>query len=148
MIYRGVVYIFVSMKIKIDLPDSYWYALSVMSEKSGYPTRQTYVSEALVRLVETDPDALQKGKEKEVLMRQARDVVKDVPRVIASIPIPMKRNWYVTSKQRWAMEFWDSDRDSRTVEAMNHNEAFRVVFGRYPLDDKEYNEMVKECRLV
>lgn len=141
-------YIFADMRIKIDLPDSYWYALSVMSEKSGYPTRQNYVSEALIGLVNSDPDALQKGKEKEVLMRQARDIVKDIPRVLVQVPVPVRMNAYVSSKRRWAMEFWDSERDRVVVEAKSPADAFKVVFGRHPKDSGEYEELVKECRPV
>lgn len=91
------------MKSQIDLAPEYWSALSIGSDFLGYFSRHEMVAEILKTWVDRQPGLLEKGKERvalegkamEVVMRDPRSLIVDIPNLNAPVKEKKHRFWYV-----------------------------------------------------
>lgn len=134
------------MLVKVDLPDEYWHALTFIAKKMGYEARQPFVADCLKSVVEKHQDCLAKGRAEKILIQQRKDLAKDVVRVMEEVQVPIKRNYFNLQTLQWKVEFVDGNMDNRIVNGgSQQNDVFKIIFGRLPMNDQEFNSKIKKC---
>lgn len=133
------------MKIKVDLPAEYWYALSFCASEDGYFSRQDFVEELLKTYVNTRPEMLAKGKEK--MMLDERTKLLAVKERAKIEPVVMKRHIQVNRFTRIKLYYKDEDKQPVVVHAQTYLDAFKKVMGR-PAVGAEFYEVFSKWEYV
>jgi hypothetical protein len=119
---------------QVFLPPKYWEALKVMSERKGFPSRQSLVEKLLMKYVDMEPEILAYAEQRLRAQEEYLEKKTEVDLVLPEVGYGDGRKMFVLT--------YKDGRKSLPVTADSAYQAYKILHGGMKVTVSEFNEQV------